>query len=129
MGQLARFVAVGTVSTMAYAALYLLLSEPMGSQAANLVAMLTTTVASTAGNRLFTFGVRGADGAVGHHLIGLAVFGVGVGLTSGSLGALDAVVNEPGQTLGLVVLTAASAVAGLMRFWSLRLAIGRTAQV
>jgi putative flippase GtrA len=83
--QLVRFAAVGVASTLAYLALFLLLRPGLGAQASNLVALLLTAVANTAVNRRVTFGVRGQAGRARHQLQGLAVFGLGLALTSGSL--------------------------------------------
>ncbi|HEY0258561.1 MAG TPA: glycosyltransferase, partial [Lacisediminihabitans sp.] len=65
-GQVVRFGIVGVVSTAAFALLYLLLQLVMPAQLANFLALLITTVANTAANRRFTFGVRGGAGAVRH---------------------------------------------------------------
>jgi glycosyltransferase involved in cell wall biosynthesis len=59
-----RFVAVGVVSTIAYALLFLALLTPLGSAAASALALAITAVANTAANRATTFGVRGRDGLV-----------------------------------------------------------------
>ena len=62
----------------------------LGAQPANLVALLLTAVANTAANRRLTFGVSGRAGAGRHQVQGLAVFGLGLALTSGSLALLHA---------------------------------------
>ena len=74
---------------VAYAALYLLFRGPVGAQAANLLALLLTAIANTAANRRFTFGVRGSTDRVRHQAQGLAIFLVGLGVTSGSLWLLQ----------------------------------------
>ena len=56
--------AVGVVSTIAYALLFLALLTPLGSAAASALALAITAVANTAANRAITFGVRGRDGLV-----------------------------------------------------------------
>src|SRR6266699_2660590 len=56
-----RFVAIGIVSTLAYALLYLVLRDWLASGAANALALATTAVGNTAANRRLTFGVRGRD--------------------------------------------------------------------
>lgn len=83
------------------------------------MALLLTAVANTAANHRLTFGLRGADGAVRHHVGGLLAFGVGLGLTSGSLWLLHHH-GDPGRILELAVLVVANAVATLVRFLALR---------
>ncbi|WP_019810498.1 glycosyltransferase [Saccharomonospora halophila] len=113
--QLVRFAAVGVASTLAYLVLYLLLRLGMGAQAANLAALLLTAIGNTAANRRLTFRVRGRHRAPTHHLQGLVVFGLGLGLTSGSLAMLE-LVTQPDRTLELVTLVGANLVATIMRF-------------
>ncbi len=124
LGQLLRFAAVGVSSTLAYFVLYLLL-RPLGAQAANLVALLVTAVLNTAANRRFTFGVSGRDGALKHHLGGLAAFGVALGLTSGSLWLLSTYWPGAGSLVESAVLVVANLAATLLRFVSLRLLMRR----
>src|SRR5664279_2463660 len=86
--QALRFGVIGVLSTLAYLLLFLGFRVPLGAQAANFVALLLTAVANTAVNRRFTFGVRG-QGAMRHQVQGLLVFGLGLALTSGALGAVS----------------------------------------
>ncbi|RDI32675.1 bifunctional glycosyltransferase family 2/GtrA family protein [Rhodococcus sp. AG1013] len=120
VGQLVRFAAVGAASTVAYAVLYLALHPVIGAQAANLVALLITAVLNTAANRAFTFGVRGRADAAKHQAQGLAVFAVGLALTSGSLFALHHWLPDASKHLELAVLVAANLIATLTRFVALR---------
>jgi putative flippase GtrA len=120
--QLVRFAAIGIASTLAYLVLYALLRLGVGPQAANLAALLITAVVNTAANRRLTFGVRGRDRAVRHHLHGLLIFAVGLALTSGSLAALAALTTQPLRGLEVAVLTASNLIATLVRFVLLRLA-------
>lgn len=117
--QLVMFALVGLASTAAYAVIYLLARGVTGPQVANLVALLLTAVANTAANRRFTFGVRGSRGAARHQLQGLVVFGVGLGVTSGALAAVDAV-GGAHRGLEVVVLTAANLGVTVMRFVAMR---------
>jgi glycosyltransferase involved in cell wall biosynthesis len=114
--QLARFVAVGAVSTVAYVLLYLALRGLMGAQGANALSLLVTAVANTAVNRSFTFGVRGRRHAVRHQIRGLLAFGAGLLLTSGALAALQAVSARPGRGAEVTVLVSVSLLATVLRF-------------
>jgi putative flippase GtrA len=119
-GQLGWYTAIGIASTLAYLALYQLLRDPLGAQPANLLAWVLTAVVDTAANRRYTFGLAGRAGAARAQLEGLAVFGLGYVLTSGSLAALDGITTGAGRTAELVVLVAANLAAGLLRFLLLR---------
>jgi putative flippase GtrA len=115
-GQLIRFAMVGVVSTFAYVVLYALLRSGLGPQAANLIALLLTTVGNTAANRGLTFGVRGRTGRWRHQAQGLAVFALALALTSGSLALLSA-----GSTVvELAVLVGAGLLVTGLRFTLLR---------
>jgi putative flippase GtrA len=111
---------IGGVATLAYLGLYAVLRGPLGAQPANAVAWILTAIADTAANRRLTFGISGRSGAVRAQGEGLLVFGLGLAITSGSLGALDALVAQPGRPLELGVLLGANLVAGLVRFVLLR---------
>jgi putative flippase GtrA len=113
--QLVRFGAIGAASTLAYLALFLLLRNGIGAQAANLVALAATAIANTAANRRFTFGVRGASGAVRHQFEGLIVFGLGLGLTSGALAATHQLATT-GSHAEIVAVVLANLLATVLRF-------------
>jgi putative flippase GtrA len=125
-GQLLRFAAVGVASTLAYLALYALLRLGIGPLSANLVALLVTAIANTAANRRLTFGVRGTDSAWRHQAQGLLVFAIGLGLTSGALTLLDAVVAQPAKPVELAVLIVANLLATAARFLLLRVWVFRS---
>src|SRR4051794_3951088 len=89
---IARFAAVGVVSTIAYALLFLAMRESgIGAGAANAVALALIAVANTAANRRLTFGVMGRRGLVGQHAAGAVVYAITLGLTAGALGVLHGV--------------------------------------
>jgi putative flippase GtrA len=114
--QVARFAAIGVASTLAYAALFVLLRFAMPAQVASALALLVTAIGNTAANRRLTFAIRGSSGAVRHQLQGLLVFGLALALTSGALASLHALSPNPSRTLELAVLTSANLVATVLRF-------------
>jgi len=124
-GQLIRFAGVGVASTLAYLLLYAVLRTGVGPQWANFVALLVTAIANTAVNRRLTFGVRGTDRAWRHQAQGLVVFAIGLGLTSGSLAALNALSAHPPKALELTVLVVANLVATGVRFLMMRIWVFR----
>ena len=118
--QAIRFAAIGIASTLAYLALFLLMRTELGAQGANLAALLITAIANTAANRRLTFGVRGAHHRGRHQVQGLAVFAVGLALTSGSLKLLHATSQSPDRSTELAVLVLANLTATAVRFVLLR---------
>jgi putative flippase GtrA len=118
--QVVRFGAIGIASTLAYLALFVFLHGRLGGQGANLAALLVTTLGNTAANRRFTFGVRGRFGATRHQLQGLVVFGLALGITSGSLDALHSLVADPSRSVELAILVLANLAATVIRFVLLR---------
>ncbi|KQY55537.1 bifunctional glycosyltransferase family 2/GtrA family protein [Nocardioides sp. Root140] len=118
--QVALFAAVGVLSTLAYAVLYLGFRQWMPGLWANALALLVTAIGNTAANRRFTFAVSGG-GHLRHHAQGLAVFGVGLAMTSGSLWLLEAVEPTASHRAEVVVLTIANLVVTVMRFLAMRL--------
>jgi glycosyltransferase involved in cell wall biosynthesis/putative flippase GtrA len=125
--QLLRFGAVGVVSTIGYVLLYAALRPVTGPQAANAWALLVCAVANTAANRRLTFGLHGRGGALRHQVKGLAVFGLGLALTSGSLAALHHWTHTPGRSTEIAVLVTANLAATLLRFLLLRTWVFATA--
>jgi putative flippase GtrA len=118
--QLVRFSVIGAVSTLAYLLLFLACRAPLGAQGANLFALLATAIANTAANRRLTFGITGRAKAGRHQLQGLAVFGLGLALTAGSLAGLRTLHPAPHRGLELTVLVAANLAATVLRFVLLR---------
>jgi putative flippase GtrA len=117
--QLVRFAAIGALSTAAYLALFLLLRPGLGSQGANLLALLVTAVANTAANRRLTFGVVGREGRARDQAGGLTVFVLGLMLTSGALALVDAL-GRPSRGIEVLALVLANLAATLLRFVLLR---------
>ena len=114
--QLARFLAVGVASTLAYVLLYLGLRTTLAAQPANAVSLLATAVLNTAVNRRFTVGIRGRPDLARHQAQGLLAFGAGLALTSAALAALHAAVPQPARATEVTVLIAANLAATVLRF-------------
>ena len=115
----ARFVAVGVLSTIAYAGLYVLLRSGMGAAAANALALAMTAIGNTAANRRLTFGVRGRAGVARHMALGTIVFAITLGLTDGALALLDRITGRPPRWLEVAALVLASACATVTRYVAL----------
>ena len=114
--QLARFLAVGVASTLAFVLLYLGLRTGMSAQPANAISLLATALLNTAVNRRFTFGIRGRPGLARHQAQGLLAFGAGLALTSAALAALHSVTAHPARATEVTVLVLASLLATVIRF-------------
>lgn len=119
-GQMVRFAAIGVLSTLAFLLLYTLFRGVLGPQPSNLLALVITAVANTAANRRLTFGIRGRRHAGRSQIEGLVVFGLGLGLTSGSLALLGALAPAASHAVELAVLVVANLVATLLRFVAYR---------
>lgn len=99
---------------------YALLRYALGAQAANLIALLLTTIGNTAANRSLTFGVHGPHQWWRHQFQGLAVFALTLALTSGSLALLGSVAGSAHHVVEITVLVLASLLATALRFTLLR---------
>jgi glycosyltransferase involved in cell wall biosynthesis len=119
-GPIARFLLIGVLSTIAYAALYLLLRGPLGPGGANALALALTAVANTQANRRYTFGVRGPAGLLRQQAAGVLVYLLALGLTSGALDVLRGVDPHPRRALEIMVLLVASTFATVTRYVALR---------
>jgi len=120
IAKLARFSAVGVVSTVAYVALFIVLRTGLPALGANALALLLTAVANTAVNRRVTFGVRSRTARLRHQLQGIVVFAVGLALTSGALAVLHDVAPHASRALEVGVLVTAGIVATALRFVAFR---------
>jgi putative flippase GtrA len=124
--QIVRFGAIGVVSTLAWAGLYLLLrGAGLGSVAANGIALVITTVGNTAANRRITFGVTGRVGLARDHGAGLVAFGLAIALTTVAATVLARVAPGASRPVELAALATANVVATAARFILLRSWVGR----
>src|SRR5437879_4983965 len=73
LGQPVRFASIGAVSTVAFAALFWLLSSVASAVVADVVALGACALANTAANRRLTFALRGRAGRRRHYSAGMAL--------------------------------------------------------
>ena len=118
--QIVVFALIGGVSTLAYGLLYVLLRGHVGPIAANALALVVTAIGNTAANRRFTFGHRGSERHLRHHVQGLLVFAVGLGVTTGTLAGWRAFGGPGHPVVEVVVLTGANLLVTVMRFVAMR---------
>jgi len=112
----ARFAAIGVLSTLAYALLFLVLAGAVGSAGASAIALALTAIGNTAANRRLTFGIRGREGLARQQAAGFLVFVVALGLTNGALSVLHDLDAHPPRLLEAAVLVLATLAATAMRY-------------
>jgi putative flippase GtrA len=120
-GQVVRFAAIGVMCTLAYAALYWMLRGFLTPFASNTGALVVTAIANTTANRRLTFGVRGTHGLLRDHAGGLVAFAVALVLTNTAIAGFELVKPPPSLALEIATLTAANAIATIVRFLLLRM--------
>jgi putative flippase GtrA len=120
-GEVSRFAVVGIASTVLYLLLFLAMRAAVEPLAANAAALALSAIFNTAANRRFTFGRRGRESLMTHHVQGLVVFGLCLGLTTLALAALDGLAPGASKAVEIAVLVAANGAATVLRYWLLRL--------
>ncbi|MEH3054716.1 MAG: bifunctional glycosyltransferase family 2/GtrA family protein [Patulibacter minatonensis] len=118
--RLPTFLAIGVLSTLAYALLYLLLRGPLAPAGANAAALAITAIGNTQANRHLTFRVRGTEDLGRQHLQGSVVFLLTLALSTGVLGALHRAWSSPPQLVELGALIGANLLATAVRYLALR---------
>jgi putative flippase GtrA len=117
--RLAKFIAIGIVSSIAYAWIFLMLRLELSAGEANAIALAITAVGNTAANRHFTFNVRGRERLVREHAMGAVVFVTTLLLTTAALAALRAAFPDAPPVVEVAVLLGASVGATVLRFVAL----------
>lgn len=126
-GQVARFAVIGAGSTALHLALLAALTTPLGTQAANFVGLVISTVVNTAANRAWTFQVHGTNRMARQHLQALVVFAITWATSSGALALLAFVWPRASTVLSVAVVAGANAVSTVARFTAMRSWIFRPA--
>jgi putative flippase GtrA len=113
--QLVRFAVVGGAATVVQLALYAFLADSIGSQLANVVSWLASTVVATEAHRRYSFGTAG-PGAEADHAVGALTSVLTLLLGTVTLAALA----NPTGFAGVLALCAVNGAMGLLRFGALR---------
>ena len=127
--QVITFASVGVASTVAYAIVYALLRLFASPAVANVLALVTTSLANTAANRRLTFGVRGRRGFWQDQLAGMGALGVAIAITSAAIAMLHVTAPHAGVVAEITLLTGANAAATITRFYLLRVWFERRARL
>jgi putative flippase GtrA len=119
--QLARFASIGVVSTALFAALFVLLTGPLGLPyvTADVIALAVCSVANVAANRRLTFALSGPAGRVHDYQAGLLLGLIPLATTLTALAVLAAT-GVMSLAWVAIVLTLTSALGALARFVLLR---------
>ncbi|WP_050668214.1 GtrA family protein [Luteipulveratus halotolerans] len=118
--EMVKFAAVGVGSTLLSLVLFVAFAHLTTHQWANALALILSTIANTAVNRSFTFGVRGREGAVRVQLQSLLLLAISWGLTALALWALQQIAPDASTWVAAAVFLGGNAVATIVRFWLLR---------
>jgi putative flippase GtrA len=117
--QVARFAAVGAVTTVIFAVLFVLLAGQLGPVAADVVALGVSAATNLSANGRITFARRGRPGRLRHYRTGLAVGALPLVLTVTLLIGLHAA-GVSSVAIQLAALTVVNALATVARFVLLR---------
>ncbi|KRE57165.1 GtrA family protein [Phycicoccus sp. Soil748] len=123
---LVRFACVGIGSTVLHLGLFAGLLQALPySQAANLGALLLATVANTAANRRWTFGVTGTEGVARQHLQSLGLFALTWALSAAALWLLHSTTTQPPALMQTIVVGGSMVGSTVVRFLAMRFWIFR----
>jgi putative flippase GtrA len=121
------YAVVGVGSNVAYLILFRLMQPTLSSVAANVVALVVTTIGNTAAHRRYTFGIHGRARLLVAHVGGLAAMSISLALSTAAIAELDALDHQPSTLLVSTTLWVATALATWMRFGPLRAWMGAAA--
>lgn len=118
--QIGGFLIVGAICTAASLAIFTALRPLAGTQWANLIALVLTSVLNTELNRRLSWSIKDRKHWFEDHSKGLWVMFLALLLTSSSLLLLYAVNPSPSMLDEVLTITAANVLAALTRFLLLR---------
>jgi putative flippase GtrA len=118
-GQLIHFAGVGVISTITFCILYALLYGPLGAVGADIVSLLSCSVANLAVNRRVTFGARGRHHRGRHYRAGLVLAAAPLLISVTALAGMGAA-GANGLGIDLATLTVANLACAVTRFRLLR---------
>lgn len=120
VGQAAMFTAVGAVTTLANAVLYVLMRGTFSAEISNVLSVLITTVASSIAHRRWVFSDRD-EHPMRMHLQTFAVMLYYCGSNQIALWLLGLAVEAPSSTAEATAVVAMALFGGTSRFLALRL--------
>jgi putative flippase GtrA len=119
--QMIRFAGVGVVSTVLHLGLFAAMVDAgLRSQPANGLSLVLATIANTALNRWWTFGVVGRRRLVTHHGQALVIFAITWVASTAALWLLAAVHPGASTATQTLVVAGANAVSTVVRFVAMR---------
>ncbi|MGL5864579.1 MAG: GtrA family protein, partial [Dermatophilaceae bacterium] len=125
--ELLVFGLVGGASTIIHLGGFAALRQVLDSaQLSNALALLVAAVLNTWGNRRWTFGVRGRDGAARHQVQGLGVFLLTLGMTASGLDLVHAVAANPPAWVETMVVAVTTVTAAVVKFAAMKVWVFRS---
>ncbi|WP_026181317.1 GtrA family protein [Demetria terragena] len=120
-GQLVRFAIVGVGSTVLATALFWLFAHLLDHhQVASALSLVLSTIANTAVNRRFSFGVTGREGHWQVQLKALVLLAMTLGVTALALAVLEWMAPQADTVAAVVAFTVGNLIATVVRFVLLR---------
>jgi putative flippase GtrA len=116
-GQVVRFAAVGLVTTALHLGLFAgLVWSGLANQPANGLALLVATLANTAVNRAWTFGISGRRRLAVHHGQALVIFAITYAATTAALAVLGLMAPDASTAVQTGVVLLANVLSTAARF-------------
>lgn len=118
--QLVRFALVGVGSTILATVLFWWFAQLMDRQLASALSLVLSTIANTAVNRRFSFGVTGRDGHWQVQVKALLLLATTIAITAAALAVLEWAAPGAETVAAVVTFTIGNLIATIVRFVLLR---------